>query len=95
MNVKLSKNLTYQKFPTLPDGSDVYSSPAKSIIEKFDFSDIKLTLYFKNRYMAVIRAKNLDGQRELGLLAKKLKDLVDKCSYEDILNMDFNKAPQK
>jgi hypothetical protein len=88
MNVKTSKNLTYQKFPTLPDGSDVYSSPVKSIIEKFDFSDVKLVLYFKNRYIAEIRAKNLEGQRELNLVAKKLKDFIGK-PYEEILNFDF------
>lgn len=88
MNVKTSKNLTYQKFPELPDGSGTYSSPGKSILDSFDFSDVKLVLYFKNRYIAKIRAKNLDGQRELSLIAKKLKDFIGK-SYEDILNFEI------
>jgi len=88
MNIKKSKNLTYQKFPELPDGSGTYSSPAKSILDSFDFSDIKLVLYFKNRYIAKIRAKNLEGERELNLVAKKLNDFIGK-SYEEILNFDF------
>ncbi len=89
MNAKTSKNLTYQKFPELLDGSGTYTAPVKAIIENFEFSDTKLTLYFKNRYIAVIRAKNLDGQRELGRLAKKLKEPTGKYSYEDILGLDI------
>lgn len=88
MRIKENKNLTYQKFPVIPDGSGTYSSPGKSILDSFDFSDIKLVLYFKNRYIAQIRAKNLEGQRELNLIAKKLKDFIGKC-YEEILNFNF------
>lgn len=88
MNVKNSKNLTYQKFGFVPDGLDVYTSPAFCILEKFELLDIKIVLHFQNKYLAQIRAKNLDGQRELSLLAKKLPELTGK-SYEDILNFEF------
>jgi len=88
MIIKESKNLTYQKFPLVPDGSGSYSSPVKSILDNFDFFDVKLVLHFKNRYIAQIRAKNLEGQRELGLVAQKLKDFIGR-SYEEILNFDF------
>ncbi len=88
MKIKDSKNLKYQKFPTLQDGRATYSSPIKSILDSFDFSDVKLVFCFKNRYVATIRAKNLEGERELNLVASRLKDFIGKC-YEEILNFDF------
>jgi len=89
MTIKESGNLTYQKFPFIPDGSMIYSAPSKSILDHFEHLDAVLTLHFKNGYFAKIQAKNLDGERELALVAKKLKNFIGK-SYEEILNFNFN-----
>jgi hypothetical protein len=88
MVIKESNNLIYQKNPILPDGSGFYSPPPKSILEKFEHLDGKLVLHFKNRFIAFIRAKNLEGERELYKVTTKLLDFIGK-SYQEILDFDF------
>lgn len=88
MVIKESKNLTYQKFPLIPDGSGTYSAPSKSILDRFEHLDSNLVLYFRNGFIAKIQAKNLDGERELGLAAKNLNNFIGK-SYEEILSFNF------
>jgi len=48
----------------------------------------KLELSFKNGSRAVIIAKNIGGEIEIGLIAQRLNDFINK-SYEEILNADF------
>ncbi|PIS39544.1 MAG: hypothetical protein COT33_01320 [Candidatus Nealsonbacteria bacterium CG08_land_8_20_14_0_20_38_20] len=88
MKIIESKNLIYQKSPFIQDGVSIPNSPKKCLLEKIDLLDEKLALYFKNRTLAVITAKNLEGEKELRLIAGKLKDFIGK-SYEEILNFDF------
>ncbi|MBU4298557.1 hypothetical protein KJ636_00740 [Patescibacteria group bacterium] len=88
MKIIESKNLIYQKSPFIQDGLNIPDSPKKCLLEKIDLLDEKLALCFKNRTVAVITAKNLEGERELRLIASKLKDFIGR-SYEEILSFDF------
>lgn len=88
MVIKESKNLIYQKNSLMPDGTGSFCPPPKSILENFEHLDGKLVLHFKNRFIAFLRAKNLEGERELYKVATKLSDFIGK-SYEEILNFDF------
>jgi len=89
MTIKESENLTYQKFPFAPDGSGTYSAPSKSILDRFEHLDSILVLHFRNGFSAKIQAKNLDGERELALVAQKLEKFIGR-SYEEILDFNFN-----
>ena len=88
VNIRKSKNLIYQNFSVLADGSGVKNPPSKSILQKFEYYENKIILHFKNSYIAEIKAKNLDGERELYKIAQRLPEFVGK-SYEEILNFNF------
>ena len=89
MKIKESKNLTYQRLPSIRgyETSDRIE-PSKCLLESFDSIDDKIELHFKNGREAIISAKNLQGERELDLIAEKLPHFLDK-SYEDILDIDI------
>ncbi len=89
MTIKESKNLIYDRFPLLKryEGYNTVD-PNKCFLESFNPVDDRIKLYFKNGRETVIRAKNLEGGRELDLIENRLKDFIDK-SYEEILNMNF------
>jgi len=45
-------------------------------------------LYFKNGSQTIIRARNIEGGREMDLIEGKLDKFLGK-SYEEILSTDF------
>ena len=89
MTIKESKNLIYDRFPLLRryEGYNTVD-PSKCFLESFNPVDDRIELHFKNGREAVIRAKNVEGGRELDLIENRLPDFIDK-SYEEILNTDF------
>jgi len=89
MTIKESKNLIYDRFPLLRRYEDHNTvDPSKCFLESFNPVDDRIELYFKNGREAAIRAKNVEGGRELDLIENRLPDFIDK-SYEEILNTDF------
>lgn len=89
MKIKESKNLKYDKFPKgeFFEGYDVFA-PRICILEKFNRADDRLDLRFKNGSLAVIRAVNIGGGKEMDLIEEKINNFIGK-SYEEILDADF------
>ena len=90
MKIKESKNLKYDKIPKLTDSfeEDNVFEPRFCILASFNRIGSKLELIFRNGSRAVIIAKNIGGEAEIGLIAQRLNDFINK-SYEEILNADF------
>jgi len=89
VRIRESKNLIYQRLPSIRGFETADRiEPSKCLLESFDLIDDKIELHFKNGREAVISAKNIQGERELDLIAEKLGHSLDK-SYEDILDMDI------
>ncbi len=88
MGIKESKNLKYDKLPWLSSEGYEKFEPKKGLLKDFSQVDDKLILYFKNRSQAVIRAVNIEGGREIDLIAARLNELLGR-DYEEILNIDF------
>ena len=89
MKVKESKNLVCDRFPLIRryEGYN-HVEPNKCLLERFDEIDDRIELDFKNGKEATIRAKNIQGEQELDLIADKLKDFIG-MTYEEILNMNI------
>lgn len=90
MRIKESKNLKYDKKIRPSDSFYDYNvfEPKFCILENFERVGDRLELNFKNRCRAVILAKNLEGSKEIELIADKLDGFIDH-SYEEILIADF------
>jgi hypothetical protein len=90
MKIKESKNLKYDKIPKLTDSFDEYNvfEPRFCMLVRFNRTDGKLELNFKNGSRVVVMAKNTGGETEIELIAEKLPDFIGK-SYEEILETDF------
>jgi len=89
VRLKESKNLTYQRLPSIRGFGDADRiEPSKCLLESFDLIDDKVELHFKNGREALIAVKNPQGEKELDLIVEKLPRFLNK-SYEDILNMDI------
>ena len=90
MKIKESKNLKYSKIPKLTDSFEENNvfEPRFCMLVGFNKIGSKLELSFKNGSRAVITAKNIGGEAEIGLIAQRLNDFIGK-SYEEILNADF------
>ena len=89
MKIKESKNLKYEKLPKgeFFEGYDVFD-PRICVLERFNRVDDRLDLRFKNGSLAIIRAVNIEGGKEMDLIEEKIGDFIGK-SYEEILNADF------
>lgn len=90
MRIKESKNLTYDKKIklTYTFEDDQVIETRNCILESFNRIDDRLELNFKNRSRANIAAKNIEGGKEIDLIAEKLASLIG-TSYEEILETDF------
>ncbi len=89
IKIKKSKNLIYQDFSFLPDGTTTFRNPpSKSVLQRFEHYERKLILHFENQFITTIYAKNLEGERELFKIVQKLPEFIGK-SYEEILNYEF------
>ncbi|PJA83898.1 MAG: hypothetical protein CO146_00315 [Candidatus Nealsonbacteria bacterium CG_4_9_14_3_um_filter_37_29] len=88
MKIRESKNLVYQHLPLARGEVTNRIELSKCLLESFNLIDDSIELHFKNGREAAIRAKNLQGERELDLIVEKLEHFLDK-SYEDILDMDI------
>ena len=73
MKIGESKNLKYDKMPWMGplEGYEKFD-PLVCILVKFIQTDDKLTLYFKNGSQVVIKSKNVEGEREIDLIADKI-----------------------
>jgi len=88
VKIRESKNLVYQHFPLARGEVTNRIELSKCLLESFNLIDDSIELHFKNGRETAIRAKNLQGERELDLIVEKLEHFLDK-SYEDILDMDI------
>jgi hypothetical protein len=90
VRIKESKNLKYDKIAREIGAFGDYDMPEPKvcILEKFNRLNGRIDLYFENRSQSVIRSRNIEGERELDLIEKKLPDFMGR-SYEEILNADF------
>jgi len=88
VKIRESKNLVYQRLPSFRGEVTTRIELSKCLLESFNLINNSLELHFKNGREAVIRAKNLQGEKELDLIAEKLPHFLDK-SYEDILDTDI------
>ena len=94
MKITNNKNLTYTK---IPGGSFDQKAYFEMDTEKMFLTSFKrsnkqtLVLNLKteiNDKSAYIRAKNIDGEKDLDLLENRLKDFINK-SYNEILYTDY------
>jgi len=87
-----SNNLKYDKTSKIFQDTEEYEKedfePRVCVLESFVRENGILKLYFKNKTHAVIEAKNIDGTKEVDLIAEKLNDFIGK-SYKEILETDF------
>lgn len=90
MKIKESKNLTYDKKVklTYTFEDDQVIEIRNCILESFNRLDDRFELNFKNRSRANIAAKNIEGSKEIDLIAEKLESLIG-TSYEEIIEFDF------
>jgi len=89
MKIKESKNLKYKRLHwTGIIGEYEQLEPRICFLESFTWTNDKLTLYFKNGSQTIIRARNIEGGREMDLIERKLDKFLGK-SYEEILSTDF------
>ena len=88
MKIIESKNLEHDKMPIERVSDYEALDPGVCILEEFERADDKLTLYFKNRSSANIRARNIEGGKEIDSIEYQLSKFVGK-SYEEILNTPF------
>ncbi|OGZ18758.1 MAG: hypothetical protein A2175_00525 [Candidatus Nealsonbacteria bacterium RBG_13_42_11] len=89
MKITESKNLKWDKMPWLESGEEIEKfSPEQCTLEKSERVDEKITLSFRNGSQAMILGKNIDGDREIDLIEKKINDCLGK-SYEEILNINI------
>lgn len=92
MRIKESKNLKYDKTTRISTGGEDYDrlefQPEACVLESFKRMDDTLLLHFKNKTHAVIKAQNVEGGREIDLVAKNLPKLL-KHSYEEILETNL------
>ena len=92
MKIKNSNNLKYDKTSNIFQETDEYEKgdfdPRICILENFERKNGTLKLYFKNKTHAVIRAKNIGGSEEIGLISQKFDNFIGR-SYEEILEEDF------
>ena len=89
MRIPESKNLKYDKLPWMGVGEGYEPlAPRVCLLESFNRANDRLDLYFKNGSRAVIKAKNIEGGKEIDLIENKLNDFLEK-SYEEILDTDF------
>lgn len=89
MKIKDSKNLKYDLTPRRGplEGYEKFE-PRICFLDNFKRINDTLYLYFKNGSQATISAKNIEGGREMDLIADKFNYFLEK-TYEDILNADF------
>lgn len=89
MGIKESKNLKYDKLPWLGpiEGYERFE-PKNCSLKDFSQVDDKIILYFKNSSQVVIKAINIEGGREIDLIANKLNEFLGR-NYEEILNINF------
>jgi hypothetical protein len=89
MKIKETKNLKYDKIPWLgiDEGYEKFEA-ADCLLEDFERTNDKLSLHFKNGSLAVIRAINIEGGKEIDLIDNKLNEFLGK-SYREILEFDF------
>ena len=90
MKIQESKNLQYDKIPwvMLSEGGYERLDPRICVLESFIRINDRLDLYFRNGSQVIIKAKNIEGGREMDLIENKLNNFLGK-SYEEILNSDF------
>lgn len=86
MRVRESKNLNCDRMPIEQESERETLNPRICILDDFERTDDKLILYFKNRSVAVIRSKNIEGGREMDLVERQLAKMAGH-SYEEILNI--------
>ena len=89
MKINESKNLKHDKMPWMESdqGLDRFN-PGDCCLEKFSRVDDKINLYFRNGSLAVIRAINIEGGREVDLIEDRLNESLGK-TYEEILETRF------
>jgi len=84
-----SKNLKYDKMPQIgPFEGYEKLEPRICFLENLERENDMLNLYFKNGSRVIIKAKNIEGGREIDLIESKLNEFIGK-SYEEILDADF------
>jgi hypothetical protein len=89
MKIKESKNLKYDKLPWLglDEGYDRLE-PDICYLESFNRLNDIINLYFRNGSQAAIKARNVEGGKEMDLIKNKLNEFLGK-PYQEILNADF------
>ncbi len=92
MKIKDSNNLKHDKTSKIFQDTEEYEKedfdPRVCVLESFAGENGVLRLRFKNKTHAVIEAKNIDGTKEVNLIAEKLDNFIGK-SYREILEADF------
>ena len=92
MKIRESANLKYDKVAKVSDYPQEYEredlEPRVCILEFFEKQNGNLNLYFKNKSHALVRAVNIEGEREMDLVTDKLEGFLNK-SYEEILETEF------
>lgn len=63
-------------------------NPGDCYLEKFSRVDDKINLYFRNGSLAIIRAINIEGGREVDLIENRLNESLGK-TYQEILETRF------
>ena len=89
MKISESKNLKYDRMPWMESdqGLDKFN-PGDCRLEKFSRVDDKINLYFRNGSLAIIKAINIEGGREVDLIENKLNDFLGKY-YQEIMEARF------
>ena len=92
MRIKESRNLKYDKIAKVilePDDYDKFAlQPRVCILDKFERLNDALVLHFKNGSRATIKARNVEGAKEIDLIQSKLEELINH-SYEEILDTEL------
>ena len=89
MRISESRNLQNDKNPFMitDDGYDGFD-PGQCVLERFESTDDKINLYFKNGSQATIKGVNVEGGREIDLIEGKLEKFMG-STYEEILAANF------
>ncbi len=95
MIIKYNKNLTYTQIPggVVELGGEFEMDIKKMFLVSVDREsrhslrlDVKVG---RNEKKGWIRSKNANGEKNLDFLEKELKERFINCTYDEILNMDF------